>query len=33
MACEETEYLYSSHDDFDVLDDVTRLTTPSDPPA
>lgn len=30
---EGIEYLYSFDDDFDVLDDVTRLTTPSDPLA
>jgi predicted nucleic acid-binding protein len=28
---EATEYLYSLDDDFDVLDEVTRLTTASDP--
>jgi len=31
MQREDLEHLYSFDDDFDVVDDVTRLTTPDDP--
>lgn len=31
MKREDIEYLYSFDDDFDVLEDITRLETPSNP--
>jgi predicted nucleic acid-binding protein len=31
MQREDIEYLYSFDDDFDVIDDITRLDTPNNP--
>jgi predicted nucleic acid-binding protein len=31
MQSEDIEYIYSFDDDFDVFDDVTRLTTATNP--
>ena len=31
MQREDIEYIYSFDDDFDVFDDVTRLTTAANP--